>query len=87
MHDQQNIGQAILDFLLTSTEGRAALGAIVTAFVGSIIRVVSMYSERRIASLDNVHRQANQAVLEQKVEVIKRQVAELSDLVDEMEDR
>jgi len=86
MHEQHNIGQALLDFLLASPEGRAALSAILTAFIGSVIRLAVMYSERRITNHEDILRLEQQDALEQQVEVIKRQVAELSDFLEEMEE-
>ena len=87
MQQENNFTQALLDFLLASPEGRATLSAILTAFIGSAIRLLIAKSEQRGTDRGDILRLEQQDALEQEIEVIKQQMLELKLVLDRLEER
>lgn len=86
MSQQPEFGQSIIDFLLDTPEGRAALSAVLTGMIGGTIRLLFHLSEHHLLDRHEIMRMERQQQLEAELELLKQKMIELGISIEEEEE-
>ena len=86
MEHPSETGQALIDFLLTTPEGRTALGAILTGLSSGVVRLLLNLSDGHWVENHEMARLEQQNELELEVERLKQVMLELGISIEEADE-
>lgn len=85
MSQQPELGQSIVEFLLETPEGRAALSAVLTGVIGGAIRLLFQLSEHHLLDRHEILRLERQQQLEAELDRLRQRMLELGIAIEEEE--